>query len=184
VRDRTQESAHDSDIQYVPRTLIIAALIFMSCPAIARAQDWTIPVHTLTHALASAPTPSIVITSGSTSSLDRLAASDRSTSPEIARTPRLGVFLPLYASFAGLQALDAHSTMRAIRAGGREANPLLRDLANRPAGLLALKAGVTASTIFLTEKMRVKNRVGAMVVVAALDSVYAMVVVHNYRAVR
>ena len=46
-----------------------------------------------------------------------------------------------------------------------------------------MKAGVTASTIFLAEKLRVKNLVGAVVLMAALNSAYAMVVVHNYRAI-
>ena len=49
--------------------------------------------------------------------------------------------------------------------------------------LVALKAGVTASTILLTEKLRVRNRVGAIVLMAALNSAYAMVVVHNYRTI-
>jgi hypothetical protein len=74
--------------------------------------------------------------------------------------------------------------MSALQNGGTERNPLLRDLAGRPAGLLALKAGVTASTIFLTEKLRKKHPVGAVVLMAALDSFYATVVVHNYRATR
>lgn len=90
--------------------------------------------------------------------------------------------MPLYLSFGALQSLDAHSTILALRAGGREQNPLMRDLASRPAGLVALKAGVTASTILLTERLRSKHRVGAMVLMTALNSAYAMVVVHNYRA--
>jgi hypothetical protein len=97
---------------------------------------------------------------------------------------RLGVLLPLYVSFAGLQALDAHSTMRGLRAGGTEQNPLLRGIAGRPAALVALKAGVAASTILLTESLRVRNRAGAIVLMAALNSVYAMVVTHNYQAIR
>jgi hypothetical protein len=103
---------------------------------------------------------------------------------ETPRSPRLRVVLPLYASFAALQTLDAHSTTRALRDGGVERNPLLADLAKRPAALYALKAGITASTIFLTEKLRARHRVGAIVLMAALDSFYATVVVHNYRAIR
>ena len=96
---------------------------------------------------------------------------------------RRGVLLPLYASFAGLQMLDAHSTTRALRNGGVESNPLLRNFAGRPGALFALKAGVTASTILLAEKLRAKHRVGGIVLMAALDSFYAMVVVHNYRVI-
>ena len=66
-----------------------------------------------------------------------------SRSPEAAPAKSLGVLLPLYASFAGLQALDAHSTTRALQNGAVEGNPLIRDLAGQPVKLLALKAGVT-----------------------------------------
>ena len=102
---------------------------------------------------------------------------------ESRRPQRLGVMLPLYASFAGLQALDAHSTLRALQSGGSEANPLMRNLADRPAALYAVKAGVAASAILLTERLRPKHRVAAIALMAALDSVYTMVVVHNYRAI-
>jgi hypothetical protein len=94
-----------------------------------------------------------------------------------------GVLVPLYVGFASLQMLDAHSTVRALRAGGVEQNPLLRGLADKPAALVALKAGVAASTIALADKMRTRSRVGAIVLMAALNSAYAVVVAHNYRAV-
>jgi hypothetical protein len=50
-----------------------------------------------------------------------------------------GVLLPLYMSFASLQMLDAHSTLRAARAGAVEQNPLMQGLADKPAALVALK---------------------------------------------
>jgi hypothetical protein len=46
-----------------------------------------------------------------------------------------------------------------------------------------VKAGVTASAILLTEQLRQKHPVGAIALMAALDSFYAMVVVHNYRTI-
>jgi hypothetical protein len=94
-----------------------------------------------------------------------------------------GVLVPLYVGFASLQMLDAHSTVRALRAGGVEQNPLLRGLADKPAALVALKAGVAVSTIALADKMRTRSRVGAIVLMAALNSAYAVVVAHNYRSV-
>jgi hypothetical protein len=94
-----------------------------------------------------------------------------------------GVLVPLYASFAALQMLDAHSTLRAVRAGGVEQNPMLRGIADKPVAMVALKAGVAASTIALAEKVRSRSRVGAIVLMAALNSTYAAVVVHNYRTI-
>jgi len=164
------------------RVFIAAAFGVALCPTIGAAQESNLPLHT-SMPVATAMPPSLPI------ARDLVSANDHAepgTAPGSDVTelsaPRLGVFLPLYLSFAGLQTLDAHSTMRALRAGGRERNPLLRELASHPAGLLALKAGVTASTIVLTEKLRSKHRVGAMVLMTALNSAYAMVVAHNYRA--
>ena len=98
-------------------------------------------------------------------------------------SPR-GVLVPLYMSFAALQALDVHSTLRAIDAGAVEQNPFLKGLVNQPAALIALKGGIAASTILVADKVRHHSRIGAIVTMAALNSVYATVVAHNYRAVR
>ena len=94
------------------------------------------------------------------------------------------VLVPLYVSFAALQALDVHSTTRALGRGGVEANPLMRGVADQPAALMAVKAGGAATTIYLAHKVSKRSRVGAIVVMAAVNSAYAMVVAHNYRAAR
>ena len=94
------------------------------------------------------------------------------------------MLVPLYVSFASLQMLDAHSTIRAVRAGGVEQNPLMRGLADKPAALFALKAGVAASTIGLAERLRRHSRLGSIALMAGLDSAYAIVVAHNYRTIR
>lgn len=92
--------------------------------------------------------------------------------------------VPLYVSLGVLQALDVHSTTRALNAGGVEANPLMRGVANQPGALLAVKAGGAASTIWLTHKLARRNRTGAFIVMAAVNSAYAIVVANNYRAAR
>jgi hypothetical protein len=97
---------------------------------------------------------------------------------------RRGILVPLYASFAVLQALDAHSTLRALDAGATEANPLMGGLAGKPAALLAVKAGLAASTIYLVEKVRVKSRGAAIALMTVLNSAYASIVAHNYRVPR
>jgi hypothetical protein len=95
-----------------------------------------------------------------------------------------GILVPLYASFVALQALDAHSTLRALDAGATEVNPLMGGIARKPAALLAVKAGVAASTIYLVEKVRMKSRGAAIALMATLNSVYATIVAHNYRVPR
>jgi hypothetical protein len=94
------------------------------------------------------------------------------------------VLVPLYASFAALQALDAHSTLRALDAGAAEANPIVGGLAHKPIALLAVKAGLTASTIYLVEKVRVRSRGAAIALMAVLNSAYVTIVAHNYRVPR
>jgi hypothetical protein len=98
------------------------------------------------------------------------------------RRPR--ALIPLYVSFASLQGLDAHSTSRALRRGGVEANPLLRGLADRPVGLIAVKAAATTGVVYAAEKMWKRNKVAAVAFMAAANSAMAWVVQHNYRVSR
>jgi hypothetical protein len=90
----------------------------------------------------------------------------------------------LYVSFAALQALDAHSTITAVRAGHREANPLIQPFANRPGVLIAAKAATAAGTIALAERLWRKHRVAAVLLMVAANAGYAAVVAHNYRQAR
>jgi hypothetical protein len=171
--------------RYARRVFIAAALGLALTPTIGRAQNASLPSDTVTPLIAAAPAPSMSARRG-TVQVDWAAEPPQPSSDSIADAvpSRRGVFVPLYVSFAALQALDVHSTMRALEAGATEQNPLLRGIASRPAALVALKAGVTASTILLTEKLRVRNRTGAIVLMTALNSVYAFVVARNYQAIR
>ena len=95
--------------------------------------------------------------------------------------PRPAALVPMYASFATLQALDYHSTTRAISQGiGREANPLARSIVEHPAGFLALKAGATAGMIWASERMRKKHPAHAVVLMLASNATMAVIVAHNY----
>jgi hypothetical protein len=94
------------------------------------------------------------------------------------------VLPPLYAMQAALQALDVRSTFSAISLGAHEANPVMQPLAKNQAGMMAVKAGIAAATIVMSEKMwRGGNRTGAIVSMIAANGVTAMVVAHNYRIV-
>jgi hypothetical protein len=90
----------------------------------------------------------------------------------------------LIASFAALQILDAHSTMKALDAGGREANPAMSAIASNSTALFAVKAGTAAATAYFVERLSKKHPKGAIVVMAVLNSAYAAVVAHNYRVAR
>jgi uncharacterized protein DUF5658 len=147
----------------------VFSLGLMLVAATARAQESSVP---------SSIVPS-VLRAGS----DLAAGVEPALEVRSAPSSTRGVLMPLYASFASLQMLDAHSTLRAMRAGGVEQNPLLRGLADKPAALVALKAGVAVSTIAVADKVRGRSRVGAIAMMAALNSAYTVVVAHNYRTV-
>jgi hypothetical protein len=80
-----------------------------------------------------------------------------------------------------LQIADVASTRRALEAGGREANPIVRGLADNTAAMLAIKAAATAGTIYLVERLWRKNRTAAVLLMAALNGTYAAIVAHNHR---
>jgi len=113
----------------------------------------------------------------------QLAESDpSSSSPVIAPAPRPVLLTTLYGSFAGLQALDVHSTMRAVRSGtGQEANPVLQRLGGSPAAMFAVKAGATASIIMASERLRKSHHpMAALALMIGANSAFAMVTAHNY----
>ncbi len=100
------------------------------------------------------------------------------------RAVRPAPLVPLYVSFASLQALDVHSTTRALNRGGVEGNPLLKGIAGNPVALSALKIGGSAATIYAAEKMWKKNRKTAILFMLAANAGMAFIVQHNYRAVK
>jgi uncharacterized protein DUF5658 len=89
--------------------------------------------------------------------------------------------VPLYASFITLQVLDLHSTHAALSAGGVEANPMLSGLAGNMVAMSAVKAAGTAGVIFVSEKLRKKNKAAAVGLMIVANSAMAWVVQHNYR---
>jgi hypothetical protein len=99
------------------------------------------------------------------------------------RRPR--ALVPLYASLIGLQALDIHSTRRAMESGTTgEGNPLMRPFVENDAAFIAVKATTTASTIFLTERLRKTHPKVAVVLAASLNIAMAAVVARNYHLSR
>jgi hypothetical protein len=90
----------------------------------------------------------------------------------------------LYATTIVMQALDIHSTMAVVSQGGAEANPLMAGLVDNKAAFIAVKAAVTATTIFAARKISKRNKTAAIVMLVAVNSAYALVVSHNYRVAR
>jgi hypothetical protein len=101
------------------------------------------------------------------------------------RKPRRpAALLPLYGSLITLQGLDVHSTRRALDAGAGESNPAMRPVVTNGAAFLAVKAGATASVIWVSERMWKKNRKAALILTGVVNVAMAAVVANNYRVSR
>lgn len=111
---------------------------------------------------------------------DTPAAPPRLLPPATPRRP--APLVPLYLSFAGLQSLDAITTLRALDNGHQERNPVVGWLAQHPGALVAAKAGVAAGTVYLSERLWKKNRTAAVVLMVALNGAYAAIVANNHRS--
>jgi hypothetical protein len=94
------------------------------------------------------------------------------------RPPSLPV---LYGSFAVLQALDIHSTLSAVHAGGHESNPAVKGLVGQPAAFVAVKVAASVGTVSLTERLWKKHRTAAVVLMVVVNGTYATIVASNYR---
>jgi hypothetical protein len=94
--------------------------------------------------------------------------------------PRFPLLGSMYASFVALQVADVHSTSRALGAGAREANPML-PFAGNTAAMYGVKAASSAATIYLVNRIARQNRTAAIVLMAAFNSAYSVIVAHNYR---
>lgn len=92
--------------------------------------------------------------------------------------------VPLYATFAALEALDVDSTLRAVSRGGYEMNPVLSGVTGSPAALAALKAGTTAAALVATERLRRHHPKTAVILMIGLNSALAAVAAHNYAVAR
>jgi hypothetical protein len=99
-------------------------------------------------------------------------------------SPRPSLTLPaLQVSFGALQIMDVVSTRRALNAGLSEGNAVMRGVVDRPLAVAAVKAGATAATVFLVNRVARKNRAAAILTMVAINSAYSFVVVRNIRAV-
>ena len=92
---------------------------------------------------------------------------------------RPAILPALYATLGVMQAWDVYSTTAALKAGAREANPTAAPFAGNAGSLIGLKAATTAGTIFFAERLWKKNKVGAIVMLAAINGATAAVSMRN-----
>src|SRR5215211_7000815 len=78
----------------------------------------------------------------------------------------------LYGGSAALQAFDAFSSLKALKGGAVEANPLMKGVVGNPGVFIGVKATVTAASILAAERMwRNNHKVAAIVMMAASNGI-------------
>lgn len=114
---------------------------------------------------------------------DARSAIDFSTAKPAIRRP--GLLPALYVGTAVLQGYDAYSTLTALKQGGAEQNPLMKNVVKSPVAFVALKVGIATASIMAAERMwKSNNRVGAIVTMVASNGLMAYVAAHNASVLR
>jgi hypothetical protein len=90
----------------------------------------------------------------------------------------------VYASTALMHALDVDSTLKALKRGAVEANPLMSGVVNNRMAFIATKAAIAAGSIYATSRIARSNKLGAIIAATAMNSAYAMIVRNNYAIAR
>lgn len=96
-------------------------------------------------------------------------------------TPQRALLLSLYAGNSALQGYDAYSTLTALKSNGVESNPIMGRVTKSTVGLVFVKAGVSAATIYTAERLWRNNRRGHAIAVMLLSNgLMAVVAAHNH----
>jgi len=96
------------------------------------------------------------------------------------RDPRRAVLASLHAVTGVVQTYDGILTMRVLRAGGVEANPLMKPVTRNEGTMLGVKIAAAVATVIGTETLwRDNHRVAAIVTALVANSAMAMTVRHN-----
>ena len=88
----------------------------------------------------------------------------------------------LVVRFEDLVAFNALYRPGALDAGMVESNPVMRWTTDHPVAFVSMKAAATATTILVAEKIRKKYPWRAALFMAGVNTAYALIVSHNYRA--
>jgi Domain of unknown function (DUF5658) len=100
---------------------------------------------------------------------------------DVRHPSRSPLMMSLYASTALTQALDAHSTMRALDAGAVEVNPVMSYFSRHRPAFVGMKAGAAAGMVYVGHRLAKRSKTRAAITLIAINSAYAAIVAHNYR---
>lgn len=147
------------------------ATLLVAAPVVAADTDAKTPALDTTAAVVAAPR-----TSPETRGIPDFS------SRIVVRVHRPAALPALYVASAALQGYDAYSTLTALKQGGLEANPLMKNIVKHPAAFVALKATVAATSIMAAERMwKNGNRLCAVGVMVASNVAMGFVAASNAR---
>jgi hypothetical protein len=153
-----------------------AALVVCSlgaAPAFAQGQELTVAII---------PPPAVVPqTAAHRSDADALVARQALAWRAAPDPQRPSALIPLSVSQLGLQALDIHSSHRAITSGNAyEANPAMSPFVKNSAAFASVKFASAGGVIWISEKLWKKQPKKAVVFAALINTGMAAIVAHNY----
>jgi hypothetical protein len=88
----------------------------------------------------------------------------------------------LYVVTATIQGLDARSTFKALDAGAVETNSIVKPFASNRVAFVALKASMSAAFIYQAHETSKRHKIGAIIALGIVNSIYTAIAVNNYRA--
>lgn len=95
------------------------------------------------------------------------------------------LLLSTYVSYGALQGYDVYSTSQVLKRGGVEANPAMKFATTSSARLFAVKASLSAVTIFTAERLWRKGYRGRAIAAMVLSNgVMGVVAAHNSSVLR
>lgn len=161
------------------RLLVVAAFVSVIVPSVAQAQSLsdTSSVNLSAAISNTFAQPARAAEEQFSSQLVLPRASLKTSSEFAARS----MMTSLYATTAAMQMMDVHSTLKSMKVGAIEANPLMSGLVKNRAAFLTTKAAMAAATIYAAHKMAKNNKLGAALTLVAINSAYAMIVKNNYK---
>ncbi len=164
---------------YARHLAAVVCLIGLSIvPAVAQ-EDAVSP-----HEAAVAAAPITLIATANQVPIPSLPGATAANSVAVAQqaAKRPSTLVPMYVTFAGLQALDIQSTYRALRnPDAVEANPVARAIVGNHAAFTAVKLAAVGGFVLASERMWKKHPLAAILFNVAGNSAMALVVTHNYR---
>ena len=98
------------------------------------------------------------------------------------RDPRRAVLSSLHAVTGVVQTYDGMLTMRVLKAGGTESNPLMKPVVRNERAMMGVKIAAAVATVIGTETLWHDNhRIAAIVASIVANSGMAMIARHNAR---